>query len=187
MSTISDLQTIVIGAGSTHVSSGAETGNGPAFDQQIDTNNDGKIDYVVHQGTRTISFAKEFLRAKPQMCAIITRTFKMTQEPRPLRDSDQRQFDSGRNLALNVFNQFKDALRTGKSHREDGALTFRGQDGIQRSVRDFETKDGRLSSLTISGGDGKQIRIEDPAMLKSVQKALDAHQGGTLIAKRVAR
>lgn len=182
MTALQNLQTIVIGTASTHVSSGAEGKNGLSVDQRIDANNDGKVDYVVHRDTRTITFAKQFLTAKPQMCSVLAKTFHMSKEVRPQLNSDQRQFDAGKQSALEIFDELKSALRHGKTGLEGSLLTFRGKDGVERSVRALPTKDGRLAGLTISGADGKHIRIEDPKLLKAVQDSVVLLHDGTLVA-----
>lgn len=187
MNTINEIRTIVIRPDSTHVSSGEKNGATLSVNQRVDINNDGKVDYVVHQATRTITFAKEFMTARPQMCSVLAKSFKMISQVRPGLDRDQRDFDASKRFALGVFDEFKTALRGGESRREGNSLTFRGGDGVVRSARNFETKAGRLTSLTIAGSDGREVRIEDPKMLQAVQGGIAALPGGMLMAKRTDR
>jgi hypothetical protein len=182
---ITSSQLIVIRAESTNVSTGASGPSGSGVEQRVDTNNDGKVDYVVRNDPRTIAFSREFLKARPQFCSLLARTYR-TPSATGLRSGDQRQFEAAREFALGTFGEFRDALKSGSVRQGSGLLSFHGKDGVQRTVQDFTTKDGRLASLTISGPDGKQVRIEDTALLSGIEKILSAGRGPTLIARRAS-
>ncbi len=94
MTAIKEVYTTVIRANSVSVSSGGAKG-----DTRVDIDNDGKVDFVLHHSTQTISFSKQFLKDQPMQCTLIARNFPKFHVEGRVRASDQRAFDIGKNSA----------------------------------------------------------------------------------------